>query len=50
MLLMQGDIRKKNDVVGIRDLDRWPDGSRAVDFLSATTSAFDASELLKVRD
>lgn len=47
MELMQKHL-KEDGVVGIEDLDRWPSDSAAVEFLSATTSATSANELMKV--
>jgi hypothetical protein len=37
-----------NGAVGIEDLDRWFSNSDAVGFLSATTSASSADELMNV--
>ena len=45
MELMQKHI-KEDGLVGIEDLDRWPSDSAAVDFLSATTSASSAKQLM----
>ena len=39
---------KEDGVVGIEDLDRWPSDSAAVDFLSATTCASSAKQLMTV--
>ena len=47
MELMQKYV-KEEGAVGIDDLHRWHSGSDAVAFLSATTSAASAAELLKV--
>lgn len=47
MELMQKHV-KEDGVVGIEDLDRWPSDSAAVEFLSATTSASSAKELMTV--
>lgn len=48
MELMQKYV-KEDGVVGIEDLDRWPSDSAAVDFLSATTSASSAKQLMTHR-
>ena len=48
MELMQKYV-KEDGAIGIDDLHRWHSGSHAVGFLSATTSAASAAELLKVR-
>ena len=47
MELMQKHV-KEDGVVGIEDLNRWPSDSAAVDFLSATTSASSATQLMTV--
>ena len=47
MELMQKHV-KEDKVIGIEDLDRWPSDSAAVDFLSATTSASSAKQLMTV--
>ena len=47
MELMQ-KYAKADGVIGIENLDRWPSDSAAVEFLSATTSASSAKELMKV--
>ena len=47
MELMQKYV-KEGGAVGIDDLRRWHSGSDAIGFLSATTSATSAAELLKV--
>lgn len=47
MKLMQKYI-KEDRAIGIDDLHRWPSSSDAVGFLSATTSATAAAELLRV--
>ena len=47
MELMQKHV-KEDGVVGIEDLDRWPSDSAAVEFLSATTSASSAKQLMIV--
>lgn len=47
MELMQ-KYTKDDGAVGIENLDRWPSDSAAVEFLSATTSASSAKELMKV--
>lgn len=48
MELMQKYV-KEDGAIGIDDLRRWHSSSDAVGFLSATTSATSAAELLKVR-
>ncbi len=47
MELMQ-KYAKDDGAIGIENLDRWPEDSAAVEFLSATTSASSANELMKV--
>jgi len=47
MELMQKHV-KEDGAVGIENLDRWPSDSAAVEFLSATTSASSAKELMTV--
>ena len=47
MRLMQGYV-KEGGAIGIDDLERWPPSSDTVRFLSETTSAASAAELLKV--
>ena len=47
MELMQKHV-KEDGGVGIEDLVRWPSDSAAVDFLSATTSASSAKQLMTV--
>ena len=47
MELMQKHV-KKDGAVGIENLDRWPYDSAAIDFLSLTTSASSAKDLIKV--
>jgi hypothetical protein len=47
MELMQKYV-KEDGAIGVDNLDRWPLNSKAVTFLSATTSAASAAELLKV--
>ncbi len=47
MELMQKYV-KEDGAIGIENLDRWPHDSAAVDFLSLTTSATSAKELMKV--
>ena len=47
MELMQKNV-KEDGAVGIENLDRWPHDSAAVDFLSLTTSATSAKDLMKV--
>jgi hypothetical protein len=47
MELMQKYV-KEDGAIGVDNLDRWPLNSDAVKFLSATTSAGSAAELLKV--
>ena len=47
MELMQKHV-KEDGVVGIENLDRWPSDSAAIEFLSATTSANSAKELMTV--
>ena len=47
MELIQKHV-KEDRVIGIEDLDRWPSDSAAVDFLSATTSAISAKQLMTV--
>ena len=49
MELMQG-YTKDGCAVGIDDLGRWPSDSRAVDFLSVTTSANEIARLVKVME
>lgn len=49
MELMQKHV-KEDGGVGIENLDRWPLGSAAVDFLSSTQSASSAKDLMKVSD
>ena len=49
MELMQKHV-KEDGVVGIENLDRWPSDSAAVEFLSATTSANSAKELMTVSE
>ena len=49
MELMQG-YTKDDGAVGIDDLGRWPSDSRAVDFLSVTTSVNEIARLGKVRE
>lgn len=39
---------KDNDAVGVEDLNRWPSTSKAVVFLSETTSAVSVNELIQV--
>jgi hypothetical protein len=46
MELLQGFARE--DGVGVEDLKRWPASSKAVSFLSETTSTTSLSELLDV--
>lgn len=41
---------KDDGVVGVENLDRWPIDSKAVTFLSETTSAISVHELIKVID
>ena len=48
MKLMQKYV-KEGGAIGVDDLRRWHSSSDAVGFLSATTSATSAAELLKVR-
>ena len=48
MELMQ-KYAKDDGVIGVENLDRWPLGSKAVDFLSQTTSAQSYGNLLDVR-
>ena len=48
MELMQKYV-KEGGAIGIDDLSRWDSSSDAVVFLSATTYAMSAVELLKVR-
>lgn len=47
MELMQGYI-KEEGAIGVDDLTRWPSDSKAVDFLSQTTSATSSAALMKV--
>jgi hypothetical protein len=47
MELMQKYV-KEDGAIGIDNLQRWPSNSDAVGFLSATTSAASAVELLQV--
>lgn len=47
MRLMQ-KYDKDEGVVGVTDLERWPIGSAAVDFLSATETAGSIDSLKKV--
>jgi hypothetical protein len=47
MELMQKYV-KEDGAIGIDNLQRWPSNSDAVGFLSATTSAASAAELLQV--
>ena len=47
MELMQKYV-KEDGAVGIDDLRRWHESSDAVGFLSTTTSAVSAAEMLKV--
>jgi hypothetical protein len=47
MELMQ-KYAKDDGAIGIEDLDRWPSTSDAIGFLSTTTSASSADELLQV--
>lgn len=49
MCLMQ-KYEKRDGVVGVDDIERWPIGSDAVEFLSATTSAKSITELEQVRN
>ena len=39
---------KENGAIGVDNLHRWPSNSDALGFLSVTTSAASAAELLKV--
>jgi hypothetical protein len=48
MELMQKYV-KEDGAIGIDDLRRWNSSPDALGFLSATTSATSAAELLKVR-
>lgn len=47
MELMDKDA-KEEGAIGVSDLQRWPTGSDAVGFLSATTSTDWLDELMKV--
>jgi hypothetical protein len=47
MELMQKYV-KEDGAIGVDNLHRWPSNSDALGFLSATTSAASAAELLKV--
>lgn len=47
MELMQKYV-KDDDAVGVEDLNRWPSTSKAVIFLSETTSAVSVNELIQV--
>ena len=47
MELMQ-KYSKDDGVIGVEDLDRWPLGSKAVNFLSETTCTTSPKELTKV--
>jgi hypothetical protein len=47
MELMQKYV-KEDGAIGVDNLNLWPSNSDAVGFLSATTSAASAAELLKV--
>ena len=47
MELMQKYV-KDDDAVGVEDLNRWPSTSKAVVFLSETTSAVSVNELIQV--
>ncbi|KAL9629581.1 MAG: hypothetical protein Q9164_006820 [Protoblastenia rupestris] len=47
MELMQ-KYSKDDNAVGVKDLDRWPSSSKAVGFLSDTTSAVSVKELIQV--
>ena len=49
MMEMMQKYVKEDRAIGIDDLRRWNSSSDAVGFLSATTSATSAAELLKVR-
>jgi hypothetical protein len=49
MELMQKYV-KEDGAVGIDDLHRWNHSSDAVGFLSTTTSAVSAAEMLEVRE
>jgi hypothetical protein len=40
---------EENGAAGVRDLQRWPMDSDAVEFLAVTTSASSVDELIKVR-
>jgi len=47
MEVMEG-YSKEDDLTGVNDLKRWPLDSRAVDFLSKTTTATSLDQLVDV--